>query len=64
MEGFIKPETKGRSDVISWIPYKGNSTNNLTLDVQPELKSDINTQLLAGLHFRTASTGTIHDFLI
>ncbi|MDI9866187.1 hypothetical protein QM480_17725 [Flectobacillus sp. DC10W] len=63
MEGFIKPETKGRSDVISWIPYKGNSTNNLTLDVQPELKSDINTQLLAGLHFRTASTGLYTTFL-
>jgi hypothetical protein len=63
MDGFVKPESKSRSDVISWVAYKGNSTDNVNIDIQPNLKGDLNTTLFAGLHFRTASAGLYTSFL-
>ncbi len=62
MEGWVKPETPNRKDVISWIPYRGKSTDDAQIDVSPTLKDDLNTTLVAGLHHKTAAAGIYTTF--
>jgi hypothetical protein len=63
MDGFIKPESKSRTDAVNWIAYKGNSTDNINIKIEPNLRSDLNTPLFVGLHSRTASSGLYSTFL-
>ena len=63
LNGFIRPESKSRADIVNWIAYKGNSTDDVNIQVLPNLKGDLNTRIYAGLHFRTASGGLYTTFL-
>ena len=63
LNGFVRPEYKSRADVVNWIAYKGNGTDNVNIQIQPNLKDDSNVPIYAGLHFRTASSGLYSTFL-
>lgn len=63
LDGYVRPDTKNRADIINWFAFKGNNTDNVTIDVQPNLKSDINLPIYAGLHFRNESGGLYTTFL-
>ena len=63
LNGFVHPEYKNRADVVNWIAYKGNGTDDVNIQIQPILKDDSNVPVYAGLHFRTASSGLYSTFL-
>jgi 5-keto 4-deoxyuronate isomerase len=63
LNGFVRPESKNRADIVNWIAYKGNSTDNVNIEVQPNLKGDLNTAVYAGLHLRSTATGLYSTFL-
>jgi hypothetical protein len=63
LNGFVRPEYKNRADVVNWVAYKGNSTDDVNIQIQANMKGDLNTPIYAGLHARTASTGLYTTFL-
>ncbi|MEA5457797.1 hypothetical protein VB796_02030 [Arcicella sp. LKC2W] len=63
LNGFVRPEYKNRADVINWVVYKGNSTDDVNIQIQPNMKGDLNAPIYAGLHARTTSTGLYTTFL-
>jgi spore coat protein U-like protein len=63
LNGFVRPEYKNRADVVNWVAYKGNSTNDVNIQIQANMKGDLNTPIYAGLHARTTSTGLYTTFL-
>jgi hypothetical protein len=63
LNGFVRPESKNRIDVVNWIAYKGNSTDDVNIQVQPGMKGDLNTPIYAGLHLRAESTGVYTTFM-
>ncbi len=63
LNGFVRPEYKNRADVVNWVAYKGNSTDDVNIQIQPNMKGDLNAPIYAGLHARTTSTGLYTTFL-
>ena len=64
LDGFVRPELKKYPGLGGyWIAYKGNKSENVTLQVDKNLKAEGNQVLLAGLHYRTASTGLYPTFM-
>ena len=63
LNGFVRPENKTQSDVVNWIEYKGNGTDDVNIQIQPNLKDDSNVPIYAGLHLRTNSSGLYSTFL-
>ena len=63
LNGFVRPEYKNRADVVNWVAYKGNSTEDVNIQIQPNMKGDLNVPIYAGLHARTTSTGLYTTFL-
>lgn len=63
LDGFVRPYSKGKSDAVNWIAYKGNSTDGVNIVIDQNLKGEQNIPVVAGLHFRTTSTGLYTSFL-
>lgn len=63
LNGFVRPEYKNRADIVNWVVYKGNSTDDVHIQIEPNMKGDLNMPIYAGLHARTASTGLYTTFL-
>ncbi len=64
LDGFVRPELKKYPGLGGyWIAYKGNKSENVTIAVDKNLKAEGNKPLMAGLHYRTASTGLYPTFM-
>ena len=64
LDGFIRPALKKRRDLVSgWIPFKEKVAERLEIKVDKNLKNEGGQQLVAGIHFRTGSSGLYPTFL-
>lgn len=63
LDGFVQPQLKKRPDLDFWIPYKATNSENALIQVNKDLKGDGNLNLVAGLHFRTGTSGLYTTFL-
>jgi len=63
LDGFVRPEYKNLPDVVNWIAYKGNGTDDVNIQIRPNLKDHSNILIYAGLHFRMVSSTLYSTFL-
>ncbi|MFN8354499.1 MAG: hypothetical protein U0Y10_08640 [Spirosomataceae bacterium] len=63
LDGFIQPMLKKRPDSDFWIPYKATNAQNAPIQITKDLKADGGANLVAGLHFRSGSSGLYSTFL-
>lgn len=63
LDGFVQPQLKKRPDLDFWIPYKATNSENALIQVTKDLKADGGVNAVAGLHFRTGTSGLYTTFL-